>query len=449
MPNQLTPAGLQVATQAELVAQFTADFQSIYGADINLDPDSPDGQMMNIFIQAILDLEDLLVQIYNGMDPDQAIGVTLDQRVALNGIQREGGTYSRSALTLNFSQAVVLPGLDTAPDAPYTVSDAAGNEWQLVTHQNIGPGVFPGLVFQAAKPGAVISGIGTINVPVTVVLGVTSINNPAVNIVTGANEESDSLLRVRRQKSVTMPSQGYLAALLATLNNIPGITESFIFENNGDATDSAGVPSHSIQAVIEGTPTAPISAWSNAVTYAFGAVVSDGGNAYYSLVNGNLNNDPTLDTVHWRLGGSVADYPIATAIYAKRNAGCGLFGTEIFVVTQADGTPFVVKWSYTGQENLYIAFNVTPLDGVSPVNVAGITAALPGLYPQVINGEVNINALATIVQSIDPNALVLVTPGAQGFSRDGVAWAPKLFPASRSNKFLVQNTAPYLVITQV
>ena len=51
MPNALTATGLVLATQAELLAYYTTQYQNIYGADINLASDTPDGQMMNIQIQ--------------------------------------------------------------------------------------------------------------------------------------------------------------------------------------------------------------------------------------------------------------------------------------------------------------------------------------------------------------------------------------------------------------
>src|SRR5271154_5687844 len=112
MPNSLGPTGLTLATQAELVTQYTTAFQNIYGTDINLGPETPDGQLMMIFIQSVLDLQDLLQQIYNSFDPDNAIGVVLDQRVSINGIQREAGTFTTTDITLILSQSVNLFGLD-------------------------------------------------------------------------------------------------------------------------------------------------------------------------------------------------------------------------------------------------------------------------------------------------------------------------------------------------
>jgi hypothetical protein len=45
-------------------------------------------------------------------DPDNAVGVVLDQRVAINGIQRQAGTYTVTPITVVTSQSVNLYGLD-------------------------------------------------------------------------------------------------------------------------------------------------------------------------------------------------------------------------------------------------------------------------------------------------------------------------------------------------
>ena len=242
MPNSIGPTGLTTATQAELLAQFTAAFELIYGADINLASNTPDGQMINTFIQAIFDIEDLVTQVYNMFDPDNAIGVVLDQRCAINGIQRQAGTFTTTDVTLVTTASLNLYGLDQSVQPIYTVADNNGNQWQLVTTQlgvTAGTNVF---LFQAALPGATLTIPNTITVPVTIVLGVASINNPTTYATLGEAEESDAVLKVRRQQSVALSSQGYLQGLLAALKNVSGVTSAFVYENTTSAPDVDSVP---------------------------------------------------------------------------------------------------------------------------------------------------------------------------------------------------------------
>lgn len=355
MPNSIGPTGLEVATRDELKAQYDADFQAIYGVDINLDQDSPDGQMIGIFIQAVLDLEDLLVQIYNMFDPDNAVGVVLDQRVAINGIQRQAGTYTLTPITIVTSQACNLYGLDQSVEPVYTVQDNAGNKWLLQTTQTISGAGTTVATFRAEFPGANLTIPNTITIPVTIVLGVVSVNNPTLYTTLGQNEESDAALKVRRQKSVSLASQGYLAGLLAALENINGVTSAFVYENNTSSTDGDGVPGHSIWVIVSGTAT---------------------------------------------------DAEIANAIYTKRNAGCGMKGSTTYTVTQVDGSPFIVRWDVVLPENLFIVFTATSIDGVDIPNLAAIRPGLVSSFVPGVNQEVNVNTLATDVQDIDSNTLV-------------------------------------------
>jgi hypothetical protein len=355
MPNALTAAGLQTATREELVTYFTAQFQDIYGADINLESDTPDGQLMNIFIQSVLDLQDLLVQIYNTFDPDNAVGVVLDQRVAINGIQRQAGTYTITPISLVNSTSVNLYGLDQTAEEPYIISDNEGTRWVLMTTQlGLAAGTHT-LDFRAEIPGEQLTIPNTITVPVTVVLGVTSVNNPNVYSTLGVNEETDAQLKVRRNKSVALASQGYLEGLLAALENIDGMASAYVYENVTGTTDANGVPSHSIWVIVSGT---------------------------------------------------AAAVDIANAIYTKRNAGCGMYGDETYTITQVDGSPFVIRWDEVITRELFVFLTVTPIDGVTLPEIDaikdGIVAALvPSVYETV-----NINSLATAVQAIDSNALV-------------------------------------------
>lgn len=361
MPNSLGPTGLITASQVEVLTNYTDDFETIYGADINIGSDTPDGQWINILVQSVLDLQDLLTQIYNSFDPDNAIGVVLDQRVAINGIQRQAGTFSVTNITLVLTQSVNLYGLDQTAQQVFTVSDNAGNNWQLqATHLGVSPGTVV-YAFQSATPGANLTIPNTINVPVTIVLGVQSINNPTAVTSVGLNEESDASLRIRRQQSVSIGSQGYLAGLLAALENVVGVSSAFVYENNTSTTDANGVPGHTIWVIVSGTGAASA---------------------------------------------------IANAIYTKRNAGCGLFGKTTYNVTQVDGSIFIVNWDVVVPQNLFIAFTASSINGTTLPNIAGIVAGLPALFVPGVAAEVNINNLATLVQQIDPNCLVTLA----GFS---------------------------------
>lgn len=394
MANAISTTGLTTATREELIAQLTAAFKSIYGADINLDQDSPDGQMIGDFVQVTLDNLDLLTEIYNSFDPDRAFGTVLDNRVAYNGIQRQAGTNTLTNVSITTTQALTLLGLDTNPTDPYTVSDNAGNQFQLRETQNpSGSGVYV-YEFQASVPGAVLTVPNTITVPVTVVLGVSDINNPTTYTSLGLNEETDAALKIRRQKSVSLGSQGYLSGLLAALENINGITSAFVYENVTGTTDGDGIPGHSIWVIVSGT---------------------------------------------------ASDLDIAQAIYNKRNAGCGMKGSVSYMITQVDGSIFIVFWDVVTPENLFIKFTATSLDGINPPNISLIRSQLPGIFSPGVYEQVNINDLATLVQEIDNNTLVTLS----GFSTtSGGSYTNTLLPTAKNYQFVV-SSANIIIIPMI
>jgi uncharacterized phage protein gp47/JayE len=354
MPNVLNNLGLQTASQLELQTYYSAAWQAIYGSNIDLSPPSPDGQLLNILVQANLDIEDLLSQIYASFDPNQAVGVQLDSRCAINGVQRQAGSFTIQNVTVVTSQSVTLYGLDQTAQTPFTVADNAGNQYQLQTTQNISGAGSNSYSFQCTVTGAIQSSPNTITIQITTVVAVTSVNNPTSYTSLGIAQETDQALRLRRMKSVQQPSQGYFNALYAALSNVIGVTSVFLHENLGGTTDVNGVPGHSI----------------------------------WAIVQGGANKD------------------IANAIYFKRNAGCGMKGSVAVNIPQADESTFTVFFDRVTAQNLYIQFTATSINGINQPNLQAILTQLPILFVPGVGQEVNINMLATIIQQIDPNTLV-------------------------------------------
>lgn len=357
MPNILDASGLQVKTRDELVTYFTDKYVEIYGPDINLASDTPDGQMLNIQVQAILDNQDLLVQVYNSFDPDNAVGVVLDQRVALNGIERRAGTYTETLIRVSTEREVTLYGLDQSTNTVYTVSDNAGNRWFLKqTVYGLTAGVHQ-LTFRAAEPGAQLTIIGTISNQVTIVLGVTEVLNTNSYSTLGENEEDDASLRIRRRRSVAITSQGFVESLKAALENLPNVNTARVFENENDFIDADGIPPHSIWVIVD---------------------------------NGGATSES-----------------IARTIYAKRGAGSGMKGDQTYDVQRPDGSSITIRWDNVESQNVFIFLTLGSIDGVTPPNVGEIRSQIPALYHLGSDQRLNVTTLGTIVQQVDPNAYVI------------------------------------------
>lgn len=395
MPNVVDNLGIQTKTLADIRSEIlngTASYPGmlqIYGPDINVGPNSPDGQMVNIFAQSVADMLELLVQVFTSFDPDEAIGTVLDARCAINGVVRRGATYTTQIVEVTVDRALTLPGLDTAPLNPFTVSDAAGNQFQLVAAYSFGGAGTQSLQFQAAVLGPVETVIGTITQIVTTTLGVTSVNNAAGAQSVGISEETDAELRIRRANSVSLPSRGYLEGLIGALLDTDGVTEAEVLENDTNTTDVNGIPGHSIWCIVA--------------------------------------------------GGANAD--VAEAIYKKRNAGCGMKGAVMVNVDQIDGTTFAIKFDRPTPEDLWISFDVVAIEG--SVDDDYIRAQILERLSYRINQTADTATIVAMIKDIAPNASV----SDEGISDDNVTYVTLLAPSSVDKQFAIE--AAHIIINGV
>lgn len=382
MSNLIDENGITVNTYDETVDFLETGMRSAYGDEINTDSNTPDGQLINIFAQAVTDLLDLVVQVYNSFDPDNALGTVLDLRCSINGIQRSGGTFTIQPIVVTTDRAVYLPGLDDAyldtDGTGFTISDDQDNEFILLDSINIVSSGTTLLDFRAKNDGEVLTVPDTITTIKTITLGVTEVNNPGTYTTLGLNQESDYDFRLRRQQSVSLASQGYLGPLLAALLNISGVTYAKVYENNSGAIDGDGIPAHAIWPIVEGGE----------------------------------------------------DSDIAWAIYTKRNAGCGMKGDVTVDVTQPDLSMFEIKFDRTSTEDLYVHFDATSIDGITTVGTTLIANELAEEVNLDVNEQININDIAALVRDIDSNTLITSI----GVSTDGSTYENIVGPSTKNKR---------------
>ena len=402
MPNAISNTGITIQTYSEIVNEILdgspatttqaayPGMRQIYGTDINVLPNSPDGQMVNIVAQAKLDMLEFIQQIYASFDPDQAVGVQLDQRCAINGIQRRQGTYTQVDVDVTSSGVVTIAGLDTST-TPFTISDSSGNQYYLLYTYTFASAGTQSLTFRAADIGSINPTVDSLTTVVTVTLGIVSVTNPTEATTIGTPQESDYSLRIRRENSVALPSVGYWQGLYEALLAIRGVTSVIVKENSTSSPITYGsvtIPPHSIWVVVAG--------------------------GYEGTIAG--------------------------VIYDKRNAGCGMVGSIVDSILQEDGTFFPVSWDRPTDENLWIKFNVVQITGSTPPDANYIRNQLLAQLSYKINEPANTTTITSLIASIDPNASVSNI----GVSTDGVNYDTLLTPTSLNFQF--QISSPRIII---
>ena len=267
MPDILDENGLQVKTLTELIEEKKQAYRDIFGSDVILDSNSPDGQLINISAQAGVDMRERIVDVYNSFDPDRCIGRVQDSRYKINGIARNGGTYTVQPIDIVVNKTVTLQGLDDNYNNPnataYGVKDGAGNVWYLIDTTTItDTTTYNRLPFRSQSIGLVQPTIGEINEQVTPVSGVVSVINSVAPTSIGVEEEKDEEFQIRRNKSTSIMGQGNIDTILGQLLQLEGVNDAKVYTYDFSAypnADANGLNPHYIWVVVEGGSNEEIS----------------------------------------------------------------------------------------------------------------------------------------------------------------------------------------------
>ncbi|KAJ4851806.1 baseplate J/gp47 family protein [Xylella fastidiosa] len=243
--GKVTTSGYEAERLDTIIARLQEGFRSIYGNDINVDPDSPDGQLIGLIAQIKADLEELGTDIHRQLDPDYASGAWLEQRVAYAGLTRRRASYS-------YLRNVTLMGTpDASIPAGYVVSDPNRCRWQLVSPVRLDATGHAHADFRSDT-------LGRFDVPAHTVLTIETVALGWDRAITtedaeaGAEEEHDAALRARFFKSRAKTSTNNADSIQATLWGLPDVRHVVCLENFTDTVDAAGVPAHGINVIVEG-----------------------------------------------------------------------------------------------------------------------------------------------------------------------------------------------------
>lgn len=251
--SKIDELGLQIDDFYTIKEKVEDNLKNIYGQNINLEQNSPDEQFAANFAQMIADQNELIQDVNASFDPDQAVGVVLDQRVKLNGITRKQGAYTRVYVNITFDGATTIKGLDgNNVEDCFQVSDSAGNILVCETTTSGVNGETHSVSFRALEFGALIFNVGSVNTIVTTQSGVASVNNPNAQYFLGSDEESDSELRIRRKLvALNRSSVGEINNIISTIQNIEGVNYVNVLENDGNTIDGFGIPPNGIWIIVD------------------------------------------------------------------------------------------------------------------------------------------------------------------------------------------------------
>ena len=312
----LTEEGIKIERLDSIVSTLENGLRQIYGQNIDLAPNTPDGQVVGLLAQIRMDFEELAENVYRQLDPDVATGAWLEQRVAYAGLMRRGANYS-------YLRSVALTGEpNTRLYSGIVVSDTHKVRWVLVSDVTLDSNGSARADFRSEQLGAFNLAKNTNLTIETITLGLISATTQE-DAEIGIEEETDTQLRERFLFSRTKNAQNSAEAINAKIAALPDVKHVRVLENNTGQRDSFGVESHSINVIVN--------------------------------------------------GGDSAD--IADVIYQNKGAGVGLQG-DTQVTLQRDNEQRVIKFDRAAMVDIQISMRCVRYEDFTQINKSEITEQL-------------------------------------------------------------------------
>ena len=302
MSSGLLVTGFKRKRLDELLSELNADMKGIFGDNLNLDPQSPDGQINGVVAESQANLWEIAEAVHNAFNPSSATGVSLSNLVQLNGITRKEATFSVVDIDVTGNNGTLIEA-----GSLISTSDT-DSQFSIDADITIAAGVGSGTA-TAVTAGAINALTGTLTIIDTPVSGWDTVTN-AADADIGDNEETDAELRIRRRKSITASAGSILDSIVAAVLNVTDVSAVNVIENDTNATVGS-VPAHS----------------------------------FHTVVNGGDETE------------------IATTIFNKKPTGILAYGLTTIAVTDSQGFSHDISFSRPVVVDIYIDVAITALSG--------------------------------------------------------------------------------------
>ena len=236
-PIRFTPQGLQIPTETEVLNGVLADFNDAFGGGLNLNLETPQGQLASSLAAVIADKNNVIAELVNQIHPEYAEGVMQDAIAQIYFLQRKHATDS--AVVCEF---VGLPG--TQIPQGFIVQDAAGNQWAL--QQEIGIPIGGKVNGTLIAAGQIEAHAHSVNVVYQALVGLDRVDNPHP-AVPGRAEESRAEFAERRRRSVAINAHGTPQAVYANVFALDGVRDVYVIDNPKGQSIQAGATNYTLK----------------------------------------------------------------------------------------------------------------------------------------------------------------------------------------------------------
>lgn len=243
----MTAVGFVAPAQSEVLAGVLADFNSAFGGNLNLELETPQGQLASSQAAIIGDANDSFVDLANQMDPAYADGRYQDALARIYFLER-----TPSEPTVVEALCTGLSGT-TIPVGALAISDD-GNTYSCTGSGSISTEGNVTLSFSCNTVGPIACPAGALNQIYQAIPGWDAVTNPTDGVI-GNDTESRYDFEARRAASVALNSRGSIQAIQASVLAVTGVLDAYSTENDTNApiaVNGVAVAANSIYVSVSG-----------------------------------------------------------------------------------------------------------------------------------------------------------------------------------------------------
>ena len=248
-----TEQGIIVPDTDEVQTDVQNEYISVFGADLDLSPSTPQGRLIEMETLARQQAVGLCALVANQINIDYATGQYLDAIGAFYGVSRIGATQTRVLANISGVAGTTIPaGSIAATDA--------GDRFYAENDIAIPAGGSTSGYFLSEEYGEIPCATHALSEIVTQVVGWESIDNTTAAQI-GKYVESD-LAYKKRIKNTRYTGNSLIQSIQSALNQVENVKSSFVYDNGtGSAItyDGISIPAHSILIVVDGGTDAAVA----------------------------------------------------------------------------------------------------------------------------------------------------------------------------------------------
>jgi len=239
--------GLVLPQPTDILAGIEAEWNAAFGGNLNLDPTTPQGQLIASLAAIVADKNEQFLALVNRINPDTADGVYQDAIGRIYFLDRKAATPTAVQCLCTGLEGTLIP---TGALAQST----AGDLFQCVSGALIPAAGHITLPFECTTMGPVLALVGTVTKIYQALPGWDTITNAADGTV-GQNVESRAEFELRRQASVALNATGSVAAIYSNLFDVADVLDVVVRENITSSNATIGavtIKPHSVYCCVEG-----------------------------------------------------------------------------------------------------------------------------------------------------------------------------------------------------